>query len=422
MKPDDIKKGYTEARDRFAGLGVDTDQALRTLNTVPLSLNCWQGDDVGGFESPGASLGGGGLAVTGNWPGRARTPDELRTDLEKAMSLIPGPHRVNLHAIYGEFGGKKVDRDAIGPEHFSGWLEWAKRNRAALDFNATCFSHPKSASGYTLSDSDAGIRRFWVEHCRRARHIGAHLGRELGNPCVHNLWIPDGAKDATVSRWRHREFLRQSLDQVFSTRHEEACLLDAVEGKLFGIGSESFVTGSHEFYLAYAVKNGLMPCLDMGHYHPTESVADKVSAILQFVPGILVHVSRGVRWDSDHVVSLTDELTALMQEIVRIPALDRTHLALDYFDASINRVGAWVSGARAAQKALLLALLEPGKKLREYEDKGNNFGRLALLEEAKALPWGAVWDYHCSDLNVLPGAEWIDEILAYEKEVLSTRR
>ena len=416
-----VKKAYEEAKERFAGSGVDTEIALRTLRTIPLSLNCWQGDDVGGFEGAGTGLDG-GLAVTGNWPGRARTPDELRSDLEKAMALIPGIHRINLHAIYGEFGGKKIDRDAIGPEHFSGWVDWAKQTGCALDFNATCFSHPKASSGFTLSDSDAGIRGFWVEHCRRARHIGAHMGKELRSPCVHNLWIPDGAKDANVNRWKHREFLRQSLDQVFSTRHDEACLLDAVEGKLFGIGSESFVVGSHEFYLAYAIKNGIMPCLDMGHYHPTESVADKVSAVLQFVPGILVHVSRGVRWDSDHVVTLNDELVALMQEIVRIPALDRTHLALDYFDASINRVGAWVSGARAAQKALLFALLEPKTKLNEYEEKGNNFGRMGLLEEAKAMPWSAVWDFHCLESNVLAGPEWIDEIMMYEKEVLSNRK
>jgi len=422
MDEQKVKATYREARERYrAEFGVDTEAALAALAKVPLSLNCWQGDDVRGFEAAGTGLDG-GLAVTGNHPGRARTPDELRADLARAMSLIPGPHKVNLHAIYGEFGGKRVDRDEIGPEHFRRWMDWAKGLDAGLDFNATCFSHPKAAAGWTLSSPDRAIRDFWVGHVKRARAIGEAMGRGTGKPCVHNLWITDGAKDTTVTRWEYRSRLNESLNAIYAAGHDRKCLLDSIEGKLFGIGSESFVAGSHEFYLAYAVRNGLMPCLDMGHYHPTESVADKVSAILQFCPSILIHVSRGVRWDSDHVATTGDELLALMAEIVRIPALDRVHLALDYFDASLNRVGAWVVGARATLKAILIALLEPRERLRGFEEAGDNFGRLALLEEAKAMPWGAVWDKFCAQSGVPAGADWIKLVQEYERDVLSKRR
>jgi L-rhamnose isomerase len=428
MNPGEIESGYASARDRYASdLGVNTDAALAALARVPLSVHCWQGDDVTGFESldagmAGAGLSASGLAVTGNYPGKARNPEELRKDMDAAFSLIPGPHRANVHAMYAEFGGNKVDRDVIGPGHFAGWLDWARKRGVGLDFNASCFSHPKAADGFTLASRDPGIRKFWIAHVARCREISAGFGRELGTPCVHNLWIPDGCKDATVSRLEYRELLRKSLDEIFAVRQDPAAMKDAVEGKLFGIGSESFVAGSQDFYLAYAVKSGVMPCLDLGHYHPTELVADKISAILLFCPEVLVHVSRGVRWDSDHVPVVNDELTALMSEIVRARALDRVHLALDYFDASINRIGAWVTGARATMKALLLALLEPGQRLLEAERAGDGFGRLALLEEAKAMPLGAVWDYHCLKSGVPSGTGWVDAIKEYEKAVLSGRK
>jgi len=421
-----LERRYAEAHERYAAVGVDTAAALAALARVPLSLHCWQGDDVTGFESldagmAGAGLSASGLAVTGNYPGKARNPEELRKDMDTAFSLIPGPHRANVHAMYAELGGKKVDRDAIGPGHFTGWLDWARKRGYGLDFNASCFSHPKAVDGFTLASRDLGIRKFWIAHVARCREISAHFGRELGNACVHNLWIPDGCKDAPVGRYEYRDLLKRSLDEIFSVRQDPALMKDAVEGKLFGIGSESFVAGSQDFYLAYAVRTGVMPCLDLGHYHPTESVADKISAILQFCPSVLVHVSRGVRWDSDHVPVVNDELTALMQEIVRAGALGRVHLALDYFDASINRIGAWAIGARAALKALLLALLEPVPRLVEAERSGDGFGRLALLEEAKGMPHGDVWNYHCLKSGVPAGEEWIGRVREHEREALGRR-
>jgi L-rhamnose isomerase len=393
---------------------VDVSAALAKLDGVSLSLHCWQGDDVGGFENPDSSLSGGGIQVTGNYPGKARNVDELRRDLEQAYDLLPGSHRLNLHAIYGEFGGTKVDGNEIRNEHFAGWVEWARANGLGLDFNATCFSHPLAAQGYTLSHRDMVTREFWVEHVKRCRKIASWMGGELGKPCVHNLWIPDGSKDNPVDRLGARERLKGSLYDIFVDEYPVDQLKDAVECKLFGIGSEAFVVGSHEFYMSWALKNKKMVCLDMGHFHPTESVADKVSSLLPFFPEILLHVSRGVRWDSDHVVILGDELRALAQEVVRADALGRVHFALDYFDAEMNRVGAWVTGARAALKALLSALLEPTAMLREWEAEGKFFERLALLEEAKTLPFGAVWDYHCMQNDIPVGAEWIGQVQAYE--------
>jgi L-rhamnose isomerase len=382
-----IEKAYDLARERYAELGVDTEGALGVLSAVPLSVHVWHGDDVGGFEKPDASLSGGGILVTGAHPGRARTLDELRADLHQAFSLIPGRHRVNLHAMYGDFGGTLVERDRIAPEHFQSWVQWAKQEGLKLDFNATCFSHPKADSGFTLSHKDATIRAFWIEHVKRCREISAFMGRELGSPCIHDLWIPDGTKDSPVDRWSRRRLLREALDEIYAAKYGPVEMKDALESKLFGIGSESFVVGSHDFYLGYALLHGKMICLDTGHFHPTESIADKLSAILQFSQELLLHVSRGVRWDSDHVPILNDQVRSLTEQIVRGDALARVHLALDFFDATMNRVGAWAVGARAVLQGLLIALLEPQEKLRQIEDSGDNFARLAMFEELKALPF-----------------------------------
>lgn len=423
MAPDTlIRKRYDLAREQYAGAGVDTETALRALSSVSLSLHCWQGDDVGGFERPDASLGGGGIQVTGNYPGKARSVAELRADLLKTYSLLPGSHRLNLHAIYGEFGGKNIDRDQISADQFRGWIAWAKQHGLKLDFNPTCFSHPKSDDGFTLSHPKPEIRSFWIEHVKRCREIAAVMGKEQGSPCMHNLWIPDGSKDAPVDRWSPRKRLRRSLDDIYSVSHPPTVIKDSVESKLFGIGSEAFVVGSHEFYLSYALANKKIVCLDLGHFHPTELVADKISSLLQFFDEILLHVSRGVRWDSDHVVIFNDDLRTLMEEIVRSDALGRVHIALDYFDASLNRIGAWVTGARSTLKALLSALLEPRARLREAEGRNDFFSRLALQEEAKLLPLGAVWDYHCLTAGVPAGDECIEAVIQYETEVLNKRR
>ena len=419
-KTRDIENAFNLATERYAELGVDVSGALRTLATIPISLHCWQGDDVRGFENFQSELGG-GLAVTGKYPGRARNAEELRSDLDKALSLIPGKHRVNLHAMYGEFGYKKVDRNEIAPEHFKSWIAWAKSRELGLDFNPTFFAHPKAADGFTLSHRDKSIRKFWIEHGIRCREIGAAMGKSLSSPCVTNIWIPDGSKDTPVDRKGPRERLAQSFDEVFAKPLNPKFNLDAVEGKLFGIGSESYVVGLHEFYLGYAIKNKKLVCLDAGHYHPTESLADKISCVLTHLDEILLHVSRGVRWDSDHVVILNDDLQAIAQELVRGDYLGRTHIGLDYFDASINRVAAWVIGTRCMIKALLLALLEPIEKLRALESESDFTSRLALLEETKTLPFGAVWDFYCAKMNVAVGENWLAEIKRYEKKVLFNR-
>jgi L-rhamnose isomerase len=416
-----IEKAYAQSRDKYADLGVDADKAIARLQSVPISLHCWQGDDVGGFEASARGLEGSGLQVTGSYPGKARNVEELRADLRQAFALIPGRHRLNLHAIYGEFGGRPVDRDEIEPGHFRGWVEWARRENLKLDFNATCFAHPKAATGFTLSSGDAATRRFWIEHVKRCRKIAAYMGRELQSCCLHNVWIPDGAKDIPVDRWARRAVLKKSLDEIFETEHNPLQMKDSLESKLFGIGSESFVVGSHEFYLGYALTRGKIICLDLGHFHPTESVADKISAILPFAGEILLHVSRGVRWDSDHVVILNEEIRSLAEEIVRSQALDKTHIALDFFDASMNRVGAWVLGARAILWGLLLALLEPRERLQELAAGSRVLARLAALEELKAMPFGPVWDYFCLKNGVPPGGSWLREVEAYEKKVQSKR-
>jgi L-rhamnose isomerase len=386
-----------------------------------VSIHCWQGDDVRGFEH-GDQPPGGGLAVTGNYPGRARTPDELRADFEQALALIPGRHRFNLHASYAETGSRRVERDELGAEHFRNWIAWAKSIGIALDFNPTFFAHPKAADGFTLSHRNPAVRRFWIEHGRRCREIGDAIGRAQGGPCLVNLWIPDGMKDTPADRLGPRRRLVESLDAIFQTQFDRRHVLDAVEPKLFGIGSESYVVGSHEFYLGYALSRGILVTLDTGHYHPTESVADKISAVLLFLPQIALHVSRGVRWDSDHVVTLSDELQALAQEIVWGGHLDRVRIGLDYFDASINRVAAWVIGARSLLKALLGALLAPVERLRAAEAAGDYTTRLALMEEMRTLPLGAVWDDYCERQGAPPGDAWLAAVRRYERDVLFQRR
>ena len=417
---DQIEAAYAMASERYARLGVNADAALDAVARIPVSLHIWQGDDVTGFESPEAQLGG-GLAATGNYPGKARNARELRSDLDRAYSLIPGSHRLNLHAIYAETGGKPVPRNELRPEHFGNWLDWAKENDHGLDFNPTCFSHPLAAAGFTLASYDDGIRRFWIEHCIACRKIGEHFGRELGTPCVTDIWIPDGFKDTPVDRATPRQLLKDSLDAIFAEQIDPRHNLDAVECKLFGLGSESYVVGSHEFYLGYAVANNVLLCLDSGHFHPTEVISDKLSSVLLYVDEMLLHISRGVRWDSDHVVILSDELQAIAQELVRGQYLDRVHIGLDYFDASINRVAAWVIGTRNTLRALLMALLEPIDLMREMELSGDYTGRLALMEELKGMPFGAVWDYYCLRQGVPIGFGFMDSIRDYEKRVLAER-
>lgn len=415
-----VEQSFEIARSAYAELGVDVEAALDRMTTVPISLHCWQGDDVGGFEGAGQEIGG-GLAVTGNYPGRARTPGELRADLEKALSLIPGTHRLNLHASYGEFGGRRVERNEIEVSHFQGWIDWAKRNGMGLDFNPTYFAHEKAADGFTLAHANKEIRQFWIEHGIVCRNIGAAMGEALGTPCVTNFWIPDGMKDTPVDRKGPRERLAAALDTIFARELDPNHNLDAVECKLFGLGSESYVVGSHEFYLGYAISRQKLLCLDAGHFHPTEVISDKLSSVLNYVPEILLHVSRGVRWDSDHVVVLSDELLAITQELVRGDFLGRTHLGLDYFDASINRVAAWVIGTRCLRKALLMAMLEPLEALRQLELAGDYTSRLATLEELKTLPFGAVWDAYCLQNDVPIGSAWLTEVRRYERNELNQR-
>lgn len=416
-----VEDNYNAAKDFYTSIGVDVEGAMKRVKDFSISVQCWQGDDVGGFEAPGSVLAGGGIQVTGNHPGKARSISELQNDLEKVFSLIPGNHRLNLHASYGAFGGEKVDRDEIEPTHFNGWVNWAKENNLKLDFNATLFSHPKADSGYTLSSSNKEIREFWIEHVKRVREITAYFGKELNSPSVHNLWIPDGIKDIPYDRWTPREILKESLDEIYKAEYPKEQIKDAVESKLFGIGSESFVVGSHDFYLSYALTRNKMICLDMGHFHLTENVADKISSILQFSDEVLFHISRAVRWDSDHIPILNDELREVAAQIVRYNLDKRTNIALDFFDASLNRVGAYVLGIRSTLKSLLIALLEPSAQIKEAEEKGDYLSRLALMEEAKTHPVGAVWNHYCEMNNVPTESDWLTEVLEYEKDVLSKR-
>jgi len=412
---------YQFAKEQYAAIGADADSAMSLLETVPVSIHCWQGDDVGGFVGSADGVDSGGIQATGNYPGKARNADELRADLDMALSLIPGTHRLNLHAIYAETGGAYVERDALGPEHFSRWIDWAKSNGMGMDFNGTFFSHPKADSGFTLSSADGSIRRFWIDHAIACRKIGAVFGEALGSPCVTNLWIPDGFKDMPADRKAPRERLKKALDEIFSEPLDTKHNLDAVESKLFGIGSESYVVGSHEFYLGYAVRNNILLCLDTGHFHPTEVVSDKISSVLTFLDRILLHVSRGVRWDSDHVVTLSDELKAIARELVRGDFLSRTHIGLDFFDASINRVAAWTIGTRNMIRALLLALLEPVERLRKLELDGDYTARLVLMEDMKSMPFGAVWAEYCRRKEVPIDSAWLAEVKRYEENVLRVR-
>lgn len=418
-KPANISRAYELAVENYASHGVSVESALTRLRNIAISVHCWQGDDVAGFEGNGGALGD-GLAVTGNYPGRARTADELRCDLELAYSLIPGKHRLNLHALYGEFD-RPVDRDEIGVEHFRGWIDWGRSQGVDLDFNPSYFSHDNASDGFTLAHSEDGIRQFWIDHGIACRRIAAAMGKAQGNACINNFWVPDGFKDTPANRKAPRERLAASLDAIFAEELPASQTLDAVECKLFGLGSESYVVGSHEFYMGYAISRNKVLCLDAGHFHPTEVISDKISSVLMYVPELLLHVSRGVRWDSDHVVTYSDELQAIMHEIVRGDYLNRVHIGLDFFDASINRVAAWAIGTRNALKALLAALLEPTEQLQELERDGDYTARLALMEEQKMMPLGAVWDYYCQSVGAPVGVEWLEKVRQYESSVMSHR-
>ena len=414
-----VKESYELAKKRYAEYGIDTDKVLETLKNIPISMHCWQGDDVIGFENPDGELTG-GIQTTGNYPGKATTPEQLRADIEKALSMIPGKHRINLHAIYGDFEGN-VERDKIEPKHFAKWVEWAKKNNVGLDFNPTCFSHPMSADGMTISHPDKEVRDFWIRHCKASREIAAYFGKELGTPAVTNFWFPDGMKDITVDKYGPRKRMMEGLDEIFSVEYPKEYTLDAFESKVFGIGAEAYTVGSNEFCVGYAVSRGKLVCLDAGHYHPTEVISDKLSAVFCYADEVLLHVSRPIRWDSDHVIVLDDELKNIAAELVRNGFVNRTHIGLDFFDASINRIAAWVIGMRNMQKALLIALLEPTADLVAAEQKFDFTTRLATLEEIKTLPFGAVWDYFCEINNVPVGGEWLKEVRKYEEEVLLKR-
>lgn len=420
-KSDTITEAFEAAKEQYAQIGVNVEDAMNKLDNFPISLHCWQADDVGGFETPDAALSGGGIQATGNYPGKARNIEEHRMDIEKSMDMLPGKQRLNLHAIYGDFQGKFVDRDEIELKHFQSWIDWAKALEIGMDFNCSMFSHPKASDDLTISHKNKEIRDFWIEHTKRCRSISAEMGKQLGTSCIHNIWIQDGSKDIPVDRYTHRSILKDSLDEIFKEKYSTDHMKDAIESKLFGIGLEAMTVGNSEFYLGYAVANQTLICLDSGHFHPTEQVGDKISSALLFVPEILLHVTRPIRWDSDHVVTMNDDTMLIAQEIVRANALDRVHMGLDFFDASINRIGAYVVGTRAAQQAMLFALLEPREMLLKYEEGGQFFERLAILELLKTKPFGAVWDYYCLRNDVPVAQDFIAEIQQYEKDVLSKR-
>jgi L-rhamnose isomerase len=421
MADSSILQSFDLAKEQYRSLGVNVNEVLDKFDKINLSVHCWQTDDVGGFEEGAGTLGG-GLAVTGNYPGKARNIHEMRADLEKVYSLVPGKHRLNLHAIYGEFGNKKVDRDEITTDHFKGWAEWSKQHGIDIDFNGTLFSHPRANDGFTLSSKNEGDRQFWIEHVKRCREISAWFGEQQGNACIHNTWIPDGMKDTTIDRFGYRQNLKRSLDEALDKKYSKKLMKDAVESKLFGIGSEAFVVGSHEFYLGYAITREILLCIDAGHFHPTEVVGDKISSVFQYVDELLLHLTRGVRWDSDHVITMNEDTILIAQELNRMDAYNKVNIGLDFFDASINRIGAYVSGIRASQKSILYALLEPSALLRKHEENGKWFERMALLEELKSKPFGAVWDYYCLKNEVPVAQDYIAEVSDYEKNVLSLRK
>lgn len=416
-----IRQSYATAKEIYGSFGVDTDEVIRKMDELRISIHCWQTDDVGGFETPDSTLSGGGILSTGNYPGKAMNIAQVRADLEKVFSLLPGKQRLNLHAIYGDFGGELIDRDQIELKHFQSWIDWCKKLGIGMDFNATCFSHPRAADGYTLASKNEENRKFWVEHVRRCRAISAEIGKQLGTPCVHNTWIPDGSKDTPIDRNGHRVLLKKSLEEAMAVDYPKSQMKDAVESKVFGIGAESMTVGTHDFYLGYAISKNKLICLDNGHFHPTEQVGDKISSCLLFLDEVLLHVTRPIRWDSDHVVILNDDLQLIAHEIVRNNFQSRVNIGLDFFDGSINRIGAYVVGTRATQKAFLIALLEPTKLLLELEEKGMNFERLAYLEEQKTMPIGAVWAYYLMQSGVPVGPDYVEEIRKYEREVLSKR-
>lgn len=419
-KNSEIEKKYTDAEQKYASLNVDTDSAIGILKHIPISIHCWQADDVTGFEKVSQSLSG-GIISTGNFYGRPRDKQEFVNDIDEVFKLVPGPKKLNLHAIYGDFKDKFIDRNEILPEHFDFWIDWAKSKNAGLDFNPTPFSHPMASSGYTIASMDKTIRDFWIEHIKRCREISDYIGEKKGRVCIFNIWIPDGEKDITVSRLVHRNILEESLDEIFKVKYKPENMLDSLESKLFGIGSESYVVGSNEFYLGYALKNNLLITLDTGHFHQTESLADKISSIVTFVKGIVMHISRGIRWDSDHVTVLSDETVNIAQEVIRAGVLEKVYFGTDFFDGSINRIGAYVIGIRAFQKALLYALLEPVKLLQDFEKEGRLFERLATLEFLKTMPFGDIWNYYCSIMDVPDDTDWIKIVREYEDKVLSKR-
>jgi len=416
-----INKSYEIAEEIYSQFGININDVIEQLENISLSINCWQGDDVRGFEVPNLKSVRGDILATGNYIGKATNITELQADLKMAISLIPGSHRINLHAIYGDFEQKSIDRDEIEIKHFQKWIEWAKRENLKLDFNSTLFSHPKADSGFTLSSKSPEIREFWITHVQNCREISAKIGKQLNDKVIHNIWIPDGMKDIPVDRLGHRKLLNDSLDEIFTQKLNLTFIQDSLEGKLFGIGTEAFVVGSYDFYLSYALKNDIMITLDSGHFHPTESIADKISAILPFVKGILLHISRGIHWDSDHIPILNDELIQIAEEVIRVREMNKIFLALDFFDASINRIAAWVIGARSTLKSFLYSLLQPWELLLEYEEQNKHFQRLALLEELKTLPFGSIWDYYCYKHNVPIGTEWFSHIEDYEKNILKKR-
>lgn len=418
-----VEAAYRIAFERFATMGVDADAAIERALQVPVSLHCWQADDVAGLETRSGAVDGGGILATGNYPGRARDGDEMRQDFEQVLALLPGTQRLNLHAFYAETGSKTVDRDAIEPAHFARWIEWSRQQGIALDFNPTYFAHPKANDGFTLSHADRGVRDFWIQHGIASRRIAQQMAASQGAPCMNNHWVPDGAKDSPADRWSPRARLAESYDRIFDASHgiDTALCVDAVESKLFGIGSEDYVVGSLEFYASYALSRGIVQCLDLGHFHPTESVADKLSALLAFQKTLLLHTSRPIRWDSDHVVLFTDEVRNLFLEVRRGDAFDRVYVALDFFDASINRIMAYVIGTRATRKGILAALLDPTERLQALEREGRLGEKLALMEEQRCMPIGAVWDMLCLRADVPPGAAWIPAALDYEKNVLVQR-
>ncbi|MCL4378919.1 MAG: L-rhamnose isomerase [Actinobacteria bacterium] len=416
-----LKDTYEITKKRYAEFGVDTEKVIEKLKNITFSIHGWQADDFSGFEKQDSALCGGGLLSTGNYPGKARNITEYRRDMEKVFSLIPGKKKLNFHTIYGDFKGKFYDRDAIRPEHFDSWIDWAKENKIGIDINPVLWSHELASYGYTISHTDEKIRNFWIEHVKRTRAIGAYIGKNLNQVCICDIWIPDGSKDYTVSKFLHRKILKESLDDIFSVEYPENHLLDALESKLFGVAFEAYTVGSQEFYLSYAIKNNKIILYDTGHMHPEEYVSDKISAILQFVRGIMFHLSRGMRWDSDHVTLFSDEIVAIMQEIVRADALNKVYIGTEFFDASINRIGAYTTGIRAVQKALLYALLEPVDVLRDYENKNQLFARLGLFENLKSMPYGDIWNHYCSIMGVADDSKWISEVFKYENEILSKR-